>query len=116
VRGRIILAVALLGAGLACALLARLTLAGALDPVAGLLVLAAVAAGMSALPLWARLRAPPMPGLFQRPRADQRWCQICGRPAPAGPCPRCHTEGRRGRREGRRRQRERDAPAAGTKR
>lgn len=56
----------------------------ALNPVAALLVLAALGLFLSLHPVWARLLPPlpPMPGLSDRPSASQRWCVHCGRPAP----------------------------------
>jgi uncharacterized paraquat-inducible protein A len=99
VRKLAVAALALLAASLALALVARFAAAGLLDPLAGVLFVASLAAAVGLLPLWDRLRAPPMPGLFARPAAGQRWCAVCGRPAPPGTCPRCRTAGRRSRRD-----------------
>jgi len=90
---------ALLAAAMLVALLARATLPDLLDPVSGLFLVAALVVGVSSLRFWARVRLPPMPGLFLRPSPDGRWCAVCGRPAPAGTCPRCRTRARRKRRE-----------------
>lgn len=109
-RKRAIVAGGLLAAGFAVALLARAAAPDALDPVAGLLLLASAGVALSLLPVWRRLRGPPMPGLFERPAPGERWCPVCGRPAPPGACPRCRTEGRRTRRA-RRLQRKRSPPA-----
>jgi uncharacterized paraquat-inducible protein A len=106
VRKRVVVAVGLLAAGFALALVGRLTAADLLDPLAGLLLVASVAVALSLLPVWAHLRGPPMPGLFERPRPGERWCAVCGRPAPPGACPRCRTEGRRSRRKLRRLQKD----------
>lgn len=97
-RKRVVVAVGLLAAGFALALVGRAAAADLLDPLAGLFLVASLAVALSLLPLWARLRGPPMPGLFERPTPGQRWCTVCGRPAPPGACPRCRTQGRRSRR------------------
>ncbi|HUR62521.1 MAG TPA: hypothetical protein VM286_09190 [Candidatus Thermoplasmatota archaeon] len=100
-RGRAIAALGLVAAALAFALLGRITLGFLLDPLAGLLLVAAACVGISLLPFWATMRGPTMPGLFTPPREGQRWCTVCGRPAPLGACPRCRTQGRRTRRQAR---------------
>jgi uncharacterized paraquat-inducible protein A len=101
VRKQAVVAGVLLAAGFALAVAGRFAASSLLDPLAGLLLLAAGLAAVGLLPVWARLRGPPMPGLFQAPQAGQRWCGVCGRPAPRGTCPRCRTAGRRPRESGR---------------
>lgn len=101
-RGQAWVAVALLLAGLALAVISRFAAPDILDPLGGLFLVAAAVAALGLLPIWARLRGPPMPGLFRRPGSGQRWCAVCGRPAPRGPCPNCRTEDRRSRRRARR--------------
>jgi hypothetical protein len=98
VRKPAVVAVGLLAAGFALAVVGRFALPDVMDPLAGLFLVAAVAAALMLLPAWSRLRGPAMPGLFERPRPGQRWCSVCGCPAPPGACPRCRTEGRRARR------------------
>jgi hypothetical protein len=98
VRKQAVAALGLVAAALVLALVGRLAGLAALDPLAGLLLVAGIVAALGLLPLWARLRGPPMPGLFTRPTPPGRWCGVCGRPAPPGACPRCRTEGRRSRR------------------
>ncbi|HEX2066221.1 MAG TPA: hypothetical protein VHI93_05345, partial [Candidatus Thermoplasmatota archaeon] len=90
-RGRVLVMAGLLAAGLLLAVAGHLRAAAGLDAAAGLFLLASFLAGLSLLPFWSRLRGPPMPNLFQRPGAGQRWCSACGCPAPRGLCPRCRT-------------------------
>lgn len=91
-RKQVVAAVGLLVAGAALAVAGRLAAVGVLDLLAGLLLVASACVAASLLPAWRRLRGPPMPGLFERPRRGQRWCSACGRPAPPGACPRCRGE------------------------
>lgn len=68
--------------------------------LAGLLLVAAIGLGLSLLAFWRQVfpPLPPMAGLFEAPRASQRWCSRCGRPtARQGPCQSCgHTPASRG--------------------
>lgn len=68
--------------------------------LAGLLLVAAIVLGVSLLAVWRRVfpPLPPMEGLFETPRATQRWCTHCGHPtARRGPCQSCgHTPASRG--------------------
>ncbi len=79
-----LVALGLLVAGLALALSGA---AAVLQGIAGLLLVAALVAFL----LRFVPQAPPRPGVaFRRPGARERWCTVCGHPAPLGkPCTSC---------------------------
>lgn len=96
VRRRAWVALACLGLGILFGLLGRVAPGAATwNLLAGLLVLAALALGLTLLGLGRRLLPglAPMPDLFERPRPNERWCLACGHPTGAnGPCRACgHT-------------------------
>jgi len=95
VRRRAVVAWALLALAVALGAVRTLTKASALDLPAGLCLLVAAGLGISLLPVWRRVlpSLAPLPGLFQAPRASERWCGRCGHPtARRGPCRTCgHT-------------------------
>lgn len=92
-RQRALAAWVLLGLGLALAVAGRsLPAERVWSTIAGLFLLTAIGLGVSLLPIWKGLVAPvqPLPDLFQRPSASERWCSRCGNPtARKGPCRAC---------------------------
>lgn len=56
----------------------------ALAQMAGFFWLAAIILGIASLPIWARVlpEVPPMDGLFRKVGEGERWCALCGTPAP----------------------------------
>lgn len=88
-RKRAWAALVLLGLAIALAALSRM--APALEPVSGVLLGASIVLGLTLLPPVAGLgrRLAPMPGLFARVPAGQRWCDRCGRVTAQGPCRTC---------------------------
>lgn len=100
-RSRAWAALILAAAGLALAVAGRhLPAARLWNVIAGLMLLVAIALGISLLRFWRDLAAPlqPVTNLFTRPRSSERWCAHCGHPTTRkGPCRTCgHTPTSRG--------------------
>lgn len=85
-RRRLWVLISTLVLAIALGFLGRASGAEAWHVLAGLAWVIALAVAISLLPWWGRVIPPvrPMPGLFAAPEDGERWCSICGTPAPAG--------------------------------